>query len=122
MNALTRIRWFPCRTAQPSPYRRATPMLLEAVGGAIWRTLEAVGRRRAIHALQAAADRYASSNPALARLLRVADDTVPTHVREAAEVRALAAGYHRADPRFAAELCCAADRHERLAEERTRAH
>jgi hypothetical protein len=118
MSALSRMRWFSHRTEQPSPYRRATPTLLEAVGSAIWHTLEGVGRRRAIHALRAAADRYAISNPALARLLRGADDTVPPHVREAAEVRALADGYHRIDPRFAAELYCAADRHERLAEER----
>lgn len=118
MNALTRMRWFPHRSDQPSPYRRATPTLLQAVGGAIWRSLEGVGHRRAMHALHAAADRYAISNPALARLLRGADETVPPHVREAAEVRALADGYHRVDPRFAAELYCAADRHERLAEER----
>lgn len=34
--------------------------------------------------------------------------------REAARVRALAHGYEGADPRFAAELYAAADRHEML--------
>lgn len=40
--------------------------------------------------------------------------TATSAVREAQEVRELALEYQQKDPRFAAELLAAADRHERL--------
>ncbi len=73
---------------EASPYRRATPMLLEAIGrnawampGAIgrslWASLESFGQRRAARELHAVADRWQSTDPELSRLLRAAasDDT-----------------------------------------------
>jgi hypothetical protein len=117
MNTLTRMRLWARRPTQPSPYRRSTPMLLESMGRAIWRTLESIGQRRAARELLAAAERYASSNPALARLLRESAEPVSPHVREAAEVRAMADRYRRIDPGFASDLYGAADRHERLGDE-----
>jgi hypothetical protein len=53
---------------------------------------------------------------AAARLwLRLAPEAPPTRVREAAEVRRLAAQVSHSDPGFAADLYAAADRHERVA-------
>lgn len=117
MNTLTRMRSWVTRPAQPSPYRRGTPMLLESIGREIWRTLEGVGQRRAARELRAAAERYALTNPALAMLLRQSSETVSPHAREAAEVRAMADRYSRIDRGFASDLYAAADRHERLGEE-----
>ena len=118
MNTLTRMRLWAARPAQPSsPYHRGSPMLLESIGLAIWRTLERVGQRRAARELLAAAKRYATTNPALARQLRESCEPVSQHAREAAEVRAMADRYSRIDRGFAADLYSAADRHERLGEE-----
>lgn len=117
MNALTRVRLWAARPAEPSPYRRSTPTLLEAIGSAIWRALEGMGQRRAARELLAAAERCASTNPALAMLLRQSCEPVNQHTREAAEVRAMADRYSRIDRGFAADLYCAADRHERLGDE-----
>lgn len=117
MNALTRMRLFVSRPSQASPYRRSSPMLLESIGRAIWHTLEGVGRQRAHRDLQAAAERHAITNPALARLLRQACEPVSPHVREAAAVRAMADRYRDIDRGFAADLYGAADRHERLGDE-----
>ena len=117
MNTLTRMRLWAARPAEASPYRRGTPMLLESIGSAIWRALEGVGRRRAARDLLAAAERYASTNPALAMLLRQSCEPVSPHAREAAEVREMADHYSRIDRGFAADLYSAADRHERLGEE-----
>lgn len=117
MNALTRMRLFVNRPSQASPYRRGTPMLLESIGRAIWRTLEGMGRHRASREMLAAAERHASTNPALARMLRQACEPVSPHVREAAAVRALADRYRHIDRGFAADLYGAADRHERLGDE-----
>lgn len=59
-----------------------------AVFVALWRALEWLGRR--------------------------APPRVKSAAQEAQEVREMAQGWQRADPRFAAELYAAADRHERL--------
>lgn len=53
-------------------YRRQTPTLLQAIGGSIWRALEAVGHRRAARELDQLASRWAVFDPALAHDLREA--------------------------------------------------
>jgi len=51
-------------------YRRLTPTLLQAIGGSIWRALEAVGHRRAARELDQLASRWAVFDPALSQSLR----------------------------------------------------
>ena len=64
-----------------SPYRRATPTLLQAVGErlggsvagvarAVWRALETAGERRAARELDDLARRWATYDPELAAHLR----------------------------------------------------
>lgn len=55
-----------------SSYRRTTPTLLEAVGAALWASLEAVGQRRARRELDLLACRWAPFDPELASQLRQA--------------------------------------------------
>ncbi|MFO1217952.1 MAG: hypothetical protein U1E89_06145 [Burkholderiaceae bacterium] len=98
MSALTRVRWWAPAVDVPSPYRRRTQWLLPSVGTAIWSTLERWWRRAA----------PGRSERALSPVERA--------TREAAAVRAMADRYMQVDCRFAHELYCAADRHERLAE------
>lgn len=78
--------------AHVADWLRRLGQALARVGHAVWRALEAEGQRRAerqlrLHGLSQAA-------------------------WEAAQVRALADLHERQDPRFAAELRVAADRHE----------
>ena len=75
-------------------WMRQGARLLGRAGRAVWRALEAEGRRRAMRDLQ----RHGLSLAAF----------------EAAKVRELADQHERADPRFAAELRAAAARHETL--------
>jgi hypothetical protein len=56
----------------PSPYRRQTPTVWQALGSSLWAALEAVGRRRAQRELRALAQRWAPFDPALAQTLRSA--------------------------------------------------
>ncbi len=65
-------------------------------GSALWRELEAMGQARAQRELQLLARRSEGLDP----------------VRQAAAVREFASGQVEVDPRFAAELFAAADRHE----------
>jgi hypothetical protein len=53
-------------------YRRHTPTLLQVIGRSIWRSLEAVGHRRAARELDQLASRWTVYDPALARELREA--------------------------------------------------
>lgn len=62
----------PSGPAEPSPYRRRSPTLLQAIGQAIWSALESFGQRRAARELEATADRWQSIDPELARRLRAA--------------------------------------------------
>lgn len=55
-----------------SPYRRLTPSLLQSIGLSIWGALESYGRRRAMRELHELAERWQSTDPALARSLRSA--------------------------------------------------
>jgi hypothetical protein len=65
-------------------------------GSALWRELEAIGQARAERELQLLGRRSEGLDP----------------VRQAAAVREFASGHIEFDPRFAAELFAAADRHE----------
>ncbi len=65
-------------------------------GMAVWRELEAIGQARAQRELRLLARRSEDLDPA----------------RQAAAVREFASGHVEVDPRFAAELFAAADRHE----------
>jgi|SoimicmetaTmtHMC_FD_contig_31_3470227_length_613_multi_2_in_0_out_0_2 hypothetical protein len=64
---------FGADTSRAAP--RATPWRarLRRAGVAIWRALEAYGNARAQHELRALHDRWAVSDPALARQLREPD-------------------------------------------------
>jgi hypothetical protein len=53
-------------------YRRHSPTLLQVIGSSIWRSLEAVGHRRAARELAQVANRWALFDPALAHDLREA--------------------------------------------------
>jgi hypothetical protein len=53
-------------------YRRHSPTLLQVVGRSIWRSLEAVGHRRAARELDQLANRWSVFDPALAHELREA--------------------------------------------------
>jgi hypothetical protein len=77
-------------------------------GAAVRRGLQAIGQTRASGELLALARARAVIDPVLARQLRLAG--------EAAAVRALAHRRQKSDPRHAADLFAAADRHEQLAE------
>jgi hypothetical protein len=68
----------------------------QRAGSALWRELEAMGQARAQRELQLLARRSEGLDP----------------VRQAAAVREFASGQVEVDPRFAAELFAAADRHE----------
>ena len=58
--------------SEGSTYRRTTPTLIRIIGRSIWRALEREGQLRAQRALRAAAARYETSDPVLARQLREA--------------------------------------------------
>jgi hypothetical protein len=60
------------KSAGGSTYRRATPTLIQIIGRSIWRALERHGQLRAQRALRAAAARYHTFDPVLARQLREA--------------------------------------------------
>lgn len=53
-------------------YRRRTPTLLQVIGRSIWRSLEAVGHRRAARELDQLASRWTVFDPVLAHELREA--------------------------------------------------
>ena len=53
-------------------YVRHSPSVWQALGRALWDTLESVGHRRAQRVLRELASNYALSNPALAAQLREA--------------------------------------------------
>ena len=53
-------------------YRRRTPTLLQVIGRTVWRSLEAVGHRRAARELDQLANRWTVFDPALAHDLREA--------------------------------------------------
>ena len=81
------------------------PRLVEPVGphGKLLRAVGAVGAARAsLLALVSWASRQAPA--AIGKM---------TRAQEAAATREYAVQFFRSDPRFAAELCAAADRHER---------
>jgi hypothetical protein len=99
------------RTLVPPPV--AAPWVAAWIGAcayrvvsAVWRTLQAIGQGRASRELLVMAAARADRTPALAQQLRAAG--------EAAKVRQLAYQRLKSDPRFAADLFAAADRHERL--------
>jgi hypothetical protein len=77
-----------------------------SLGSAVWLALQAIGQGRASRELLLMAAARADHAPAVARQLRAAG--------EAAKVRQLAYQRQKSDPRFAADLFAAADRHERL--------
>jgi hypothetical protein len=53
----------------PSPYKRQTPTLLQALGQTIWQALEGIGQRRAARELRNVAQRWDSIDPAIAQQL-----------------------------------------------------
>lgn len=53
-------------------YRRHAPTLLQVIGSSIWRSVKAVGHRRAARELAQVANRWALSDPTLAQDLREA--------------------------------------------------
>jgi hypothetical protein len=55
-----------------APYKRLTPTIWQCIGRAVWRSLEAMGQRRASRELLAMAERAEAHDPALARRLRIA--------------------------------------------------
>jgi hypothetical protein len=98
---------------------------VQRAGAALWRALEASGEARARRDLLEMADRRQSDAPGLAHDLREAAAFLRSTPRaaaatprrcdaegEAAAVREFAYRLMKADPRFAAELFAAADRHE----------
>lgn len=79
MNTLARPALAPAAAPDGSVYRRTTPTLLQAVGAALqalgaalWASLEAVGERRARRELDRLARRWAPFDPGLATQLRQA--------------------------------------------------
>lgn len=70
----------------PGTFRRRTPTLFQMLRHKTWRALEAHGRRRAARELLAAARRWQSIDPEIARGLRAAagfdTSTAPSHRRE----------------------------------------
>lgn len=72
MNTLTHTAGTAPLAEAAGDYRRRTPTLLQTIGGSIWRSLEAVGHRRAARELALLADRWALFDPALASELRAA--------------------------------------------------
>jgi S-adenosylmethionine:diacylglycerol 3-amino-3-carboxypropyl transferase len=63
-------------------YQRQTPSVWQAMGRAIWSTLESAGRRRAARDLDELARRWARIDPALAAQLRAAASATPTDTQE----------------------------------------
>lgn len=72
MSALTHSAVAPRLQEPVSTYRRTTPTLLQSIGRAVWRSLEAVGQRRAARELDRLARYWAPFDADLARDLRTA--------------------------------------------------
>jgi hypothetical protein len=108
---------------------------LRRMGRGLWQSMERVGQARARRELLAMACRRQTDNPELARQLREAADyllepqstdtwnasgtalaardrVAPQVIKEAAEARQIAHRFAKSDPRFAADLYAAANRHE----------